>query len=193
MGKNIDSPKICSTLGQPQSIDQGSFANIDGGHGTRSSPAGTYVAPTLRSGFGITRRKRATARSRFHVPLFAHLDAEDGGAMGLPVEQRTSPRCGAVLAMAPQTPVGRINKDLRVHAHVEPTVCNPSTGKYKRMGFIGLNDAELEILIKRGARNRLPLAHGSPLRNQRDHGAKPSGGPCDLSIGRRFRPSTGAL
>jgi hypothetical protein len=41
-------------------------------------------------------------------------------------------------------------------------------------------------LIKRGARNRLPLAHGSPLRNQRDHGAKPSGGPCDLSIGRRL-------
>jgi len=95
--------------------------------------------------------------------------------------------------MAPQTPVGRINKDLRVHFHVEPAVCNPPTGKYERMGFICLNDAELEILIKRGARNRLPLAHGSPLRNQRDHGAKPSGGPCDLSIGRRLRLSTGAM
>jgi hypothetical protein len=142
-------------------------------------------------------------------PLFAHLDAEGGGAMGAAclLQQRVKPRltskcrcdikaslrCGAVPAIRPQTPVGRINKDLGVHFHVEPTVCYPPTGKYERMGFICLNDAELQILIKRGARNRLPLAHGSPLRNRRNHAAKSGAGPCDLSIGRRFRPSADAM
>ena len=63
--------------------------------------------------------------------------------------------------MAPQTPVSGAHKDLRIHLHVKPTVCYPPTRKYQRMGFIGLDDAELEILIKRGARNRVPLVHGA--------------------------------
>jgi hypothetical protein len=63
--------------------------------------------------------------------------------------------------MTPQTPVGRVHKDLRIHLHVEPTVYNPPTGKHQRMGFICLDDAKFEILIERGARNRLPLVHGA--------------------------------
>lgn len=62
--------------------------------------------------------------------------------------QAHSPRYGAV--MTPQAPVGRVHKHRRIHLHVEPTVCHTSTRKHKRMGFIGLDDAELEILIERG-------------------------------------------
>ena len=78
--------------------------------------------------------------------------------------------------MRPPTPVGRVHKYLRIHLHVEPTVCHPPTGKHQRMGFIGLDDAKLEILIKRGARNRLPLVHGAVSAINETMEPNPAGG-----------------
>jgi len=155
---------------RPQGIDKGRFASIARCRGARLPRRGA-----TRQGRGGVSRGRSwrilmprtvapwgpacLVQQRAKPRLSARVGAID--------DIKASLRCGAVLAMRPQTPMGRINKDLRIHCHVEPTVCYPPTGKYKRMGFICLNDAELQILTKRGARNRLPLAHGSPLRNRR--------------------------
>lgn len=65
-----------------------------------------------------------------------------------------------------------VDADPRIHRDVEPPLFGPPAGKHQCMGFINLDDAELEILVKRGARNgapfvRLPFVHRRDLHDRK--------------------------